>query len=127
MDAPPDLVARLRRLEEDLLRPEIRSSRTELEARLASDFVELGRSGRVYDRASLIAALAAEDAGDRRVIHVDDFSVRLLAPGVALATYRSIRDGAAGAPPSTTLRTSIWCLAADGSWRLTFHQGTPTG
>jgi glyoxylase I family protein len=126
MDARHDLVSHLRRLEEDLMRPAIRSSRAELEARLTPDFVEIGRSGRAYDRASIIVALAAE-GDDPAMTHVEDFVVRRLAPGVALATYRSVREGAAGSPPSVARRTSIWCLDADGSWRMTFHQGTPSG
>ena len=125
MDAPPDLAAHLRILEEELLRPAIRGSRAELEARLAPDFAEIGRSGRVYDRASLVAALAAEHDDAPAVARVEDFSVRLLAPGVALATYRSVREDAAGGPPAVALRSSIWRRDGD-AWRMAFHQGTPT-
>ena len=109
-----------------LLRPAIRSSRAELEARLAPDFAEIGRSGRVYDRASLVEALAAEGDDAPPVTHVEDFSVRLLAPGIALATYRSVRENPAGGPPAVALRSSIWRREGD-AWRMAFHQGTPTG
>ncbi len=126
MEAPHDLVLHLQGLEEDLLRPDIRSSRAELEARLAPDFAEIGRSGRVYDRASLVEALAAEGDAAPPVIRIDGFSVRLLAPDVALATYRSVREGPAGGPPSVTLRSSIWRGEGD-AWRMAFHQGTPSG
>jgi hypothetical protein len=125
MDAPRDLANHLRSLEEDLLRPAIRASRTELEARLSPDFVEFGRSGRVYDREALVAALAAEDDSAQPVAAIEDFRVRLLAPGVALATYRSLRDSSAGGRPSVVLRSSIWRLDGD-AWRMAFHQGTPT-
>ena len=55
MDAPPDLVVLLRSLEEDLLRPTVRHSRAELEARLTPDFVEVGGSRRVCDRTAIAA------------------------------------------------------------------------
>ncbi len=118
-----DLAAALLRLEEDLLRPEVRRSRAEIEARLAPDFVEVGASGRTYDRPAMIAALVAEESG---AVGILDFAVRRLADDVALATYRSVRSGRAGAPPTTALRASIWCRHA-GRWRMVFHQGTPAG
>jgi hypothetical protein len=126
MDAPPELVAHLRTLEEDLLRAAIRGSPPELEARLAPDFVEFGRSGRVYDRAALVAALAAEGDDDSPVVRVRDFAVRRLAPDVALATYRSVREDAAGGPSSVALRSSIWRREGD-AWQMVFHQGTAAG
>jgi hypothetical protein len=125
MDAPHDLVLHLQGLEEELLRPGIRHSRVELEARLAPDFAEIGTSGRVYDRASLVEALANEGDGPP-MIHVRDFSVRLLAPDIALATYRSVLEDPAGGPPAVALRSSIWRRDGD-AWRMAFHQGTPAG
>jgi hypothetical protein len=121
-DAAAILEAHLRGLEEDLLRPEIRRSRAELEARLAPEFAEFGRSGRVYDRAALIAALADEEPG---MVVISAFTVRLLAPGVALATYRSRAIGLGGRPV-LALRSSIW-RRDDERWLLVFHQGTPAG
>lgn len=124
MDADAGLTGHLRSLEEELLRPEVRASRAALEALLAADFVEIGRSGRLYDREAIVAALAAE-GGARRDVRVEAFSVRVLAPGIALATYRSVGEGGAGASPSVALRSSVWRLEADGAWRMTYHQGTP--
>ncbi len=125
MEAPSDLVAGLRRLEEDLLRPAIRRSRAELEERLAPDFVEFGRSGRTYDRPAIVAALAAEVGDVQPSVRIEDFLVRLLAPDVALATYRSVLEDAGGGEPLVALRSSIWRRDGDG-WRMTFHQGTPS-
>jgi len=124
VDADPGLAAHLRRLEEELLRPEVRASRAALEALLATDFIEIGRSGRVYDREGILAALAAEGAGATPDLRVEGFSVRVLAPGVALATYRSMAEDAAGGRPRVTLRSSIW-RHEDDRWRMAFHQGTP--
>jgi hypothetical protein len=127
MDADPALVETLRRLEEELLRPEVRRSRAALEARLAPDFFEIGASGRTYNREAIVGALAADETATEP-IKVEGFAVRMLAPGVALATYRSVRDEVGGRGSSaTTLRSSTWRLDRDGAWRMTFHQGTPAG
>lgn len=123
MDAAPALVARLRFLEEDLLRPEVRRSAQELEARLAPDFVEFGSSGGVFDRAAIISALGAEASA---AVRIEGFAVRMLAADVALATYRSIRAGPPGGSPTSALRASIW-RRENGTWRMAFHQGTPAG
>jgi len=49
-----------------------------------------------------------------------DFHVELLAPTVALLTYRIHRHSA---PPVHTLRSSIW--RQHGSrWKMVFHQAT---
>jgi len=125
MDADSDFVAPLLALERELLRPEVRASRPALEALLAADFIEIGRSGRVYDREGIIGALAGEAPGDRAAARIEAFGVRILAPGIALATYRTVGDGQGGA--AGTRRSSIWRRDADGAWRMTFHQGTPSG
>ena len=53
---------------------------------------------------------------------VSDFRVALMAPTVALLTYRIRRDSD---PPLHTLRSSLW-RARDGRWRMVFHQATVT-
>jgi len=45
-------VAMLRRLEESLWRPDVRFSAAKMKELLADAFVEIGASGRVYDRAA---------------------------------------------------------------------------
>jgi hypothetical protein len=125
MDADPDFVATLLALEQELLRPEVRASRAALEALLAAEFIEIGSSGRVYDREGIIGAIAGEAPGDRAVARIEAFGVRSLAPGIALATYRTVDDGPGGAAGAR--RSSIWRRDADGAWRMTFHQGTPSG
>lgn len=124
MDANSALVETLRRLEEELLQPEVRRSLAALEERLAPDFVEIGASGRTWDRPTIVAALADEEPA---AVRVEGLAVRLLATEVALVTYRAAHDGGDGSPPSVTLRSSIWRRDPDGAWRMTFHQGTRAG
>jgi hypothetical protein len=111
-----------RQLEERLLLREGRSSPETVSALLAAEFVEFGRSGSVFNRQSVIEALQEEEAVERTV---SDFSVRRLAQGVALVTYRSTRRDPEGGKDVHSLRSSIWKLI-DGRWQMIFHQGTPT-
>jgi hypothetical protein len=126
VDVDPGLVAHLRHLEEELLRPGVRRSRAPLEALLAPDFVEVGRSGRVYDREAIVGALAADadDPSGWPVARIESFAVRLLAASVALATYDSVHEGDDG-PRTVARRASIWRQGGAGDWRLAYHQGTP--
>jgi glyoxylase I family protein len=103
-------------LESMHLKPEVRRSPADIERLLAPGFVEFGSSGRVHSRASVLEALRTEAPVERRI---EDYSVRELGEGVALATYRVVRAGGAA-----SLRCSLW--RREGSqWRLEFHQGTP--
>lgn len=111
----PALVAELRALEERLLRLETRTSAADLAALLTDDFVEFGSSGRVFDKAAIIASLASET--DALVHRIEDFRAVALAADVALVTYRLVVTAA----PS--LRSSLWRRTGD-HWRLQFHQGT---
>jgi ribonuclease HI len=74
-------------------------------------YTEFGRSGRTYDRAAVLGHIAED-------IECRDVLAEEVAPGVALVTYRSLRDGGAAH------RTSVWVRGGDGRWRLRHHQGT---
>ncbi len=76
-------------------------------------FHETGASGRSWTRDEILEALATAELSD---VTIDTFEVELLAPGVALATYRTI-----GARPAR--RASVWVLDGD-RWRVRYHQGT---
>jgi len=113
------VVEELRRLEETLLRPEIRRSREKMSALLADDFVEYGRSGRIYDKAAILSTADSRFDGK---LSLHGFSVKALAPSVALVRYATVLRQAGG-NESHSLRSSIWSLTERG-WQLLFHQGT---
>lgn len=101
------LTFHLRRLEESLLRPDIRKS--ELASQLlAESFIEFGSSGRQYDKAQVIASLRSESPV---TITVHKFKVSSLGSNVALVTYRACLDTE---PLVHTLRSSIWQPATRG-------------
>lgn len=113
-----DLETILFALETELLEPAVRNQPARVDALLADDFFEFGSSGNVWTKRVIIERLRDETPIPRRV---SDFAVTLLAPDVALVTYRVARlDDAAG----TTLRSSLWAREGD-RWRMRFHQGTP--
>lgn len=124
MAADDSDVSFFRSLEQKLHRPEIRRSPDAVRALLADAFVEFGSSGTVYDKASIVEALAGESTAEAVLVpDVNDFAVCAIASDVVLVTYRSSRHRPDGTAERTTLRSSIW-KRIDDRWQMTFHQGT---
>lgn len=90
--------------------------------KLADDFIEYGSSGRMYNKQQAIDGLIISSTAQMTIM---DFEVKLLAPGVALATYRVIKLNNQGEETNYSLRSSIWKLHK-GRWQMVFHQGTPS-
>lgn len=110
----PELTA----LEHALWRSETRFDRALMEATLAPDCHEFGRSGRRYTRAEMLSGPAGAGPIDA-TLH--DLTVAALAPGLSLVTYVSeLRGGAT----EWANRASVWDRTS-GRWQLRFHQGTP--
>jgi hypothetical protein len=119
MTTDAGLVEDLRRLEGELVSPEVWQSRAELEARMNPDFIEIGAGG-TLSREGLISIILGTDPG---VWHSENFVARELSPTVALLTYRTALDQGDAGPPIVTLRASIWRREVD-RWRMEFHQIT---
>lgn len=109
------------RLEERLLRAEVRASPEALAELLAETFVEFGSSGTGFDRSHIVELLASEPAVP---VSITDFTLTRLAEDVALVTYRAHRQQPDGVVVS--LRSSVW-RRLDGRWQVIFHQGTRQG
>ena len=116
------LLQELQALEVELHHPGVRCSRERLELLLHPEFHEVGRSGRSYNRETIVNFLAAQES--QPVVASEEFSVSLLGPGVALLTYRSAHVEQGGHLLNHTLRSSTWLKASTG-WQLRYHQGTP--
>lgn len=101
-----------------LLDPAVRASRDRTDCLLDPDFVEFGSSGRVWDRESMLAAMAGDLSVAEAPISAADFCGVRLSENVVHVTYVTRRRGAA------SRRSSLW-RHTDGRWRLYFHQGTP--
>lgn len=111
-----DLAGTIRELEERLLTQDVRSSRRALDDLLADDFVEIGASGTVYNKDSIIDSLLTETHIE---IAVSDFNVREMSINQAQATYvaTNIDTGA------VVRRSSVWRYQ-HGIWLMAFHRGT---
>ena len=126
MTIPPAEATLLRRLEEQLLKPEVRHSPDQVGDLLSDDFVEFGSSGGVFNKQQTIEALKQEGPPDPTIrLSLVDFIARRLASDVILVTYRIIQDCGPGTRQESRLRSSIWKLI-EGRWQMVFHQGTPS-
>ena len=114
-----DVVGMVVEAELSLLRPDVRSSAQAVEALLDPDFVEVGASGRRWDRPAMVAALGSGEITDPEPIQATEVAGVQLADDLVHVTYVSRRTG--GAP---VRRSSLW-RRTDGTWRLYYHQGTP--
>lgn len=116
------LLATLQALEVELHHPGVRCDAQRLDQLLHPDFHEVGRSGRPYDRATVVRFLG-EQVAFPPVIS-DDFALQALGPGIALLSYRSALRRPDATLENHTLRSSVWVLHG-ALWQLIYHQGTP--
>lgn len=100
-----------------LLDRKVRSSAALMDELLDPEFTEIGASGRLWDRRSLITVLSQGSHESVVPIAVSDMKGRLLTPGIVHLTYVSDANG------RRARRSSIWRRSEQG-WRLYFHQGT---
>ncbi|GAA1425241.1 hypothetical protein GCM10009601_31750 [Streptomyces thermospinosisporus] len=99
-----------------LLDPEVRRDPERAAVLLHPDFHEFGASGRVWDRATMLALLA-EEPEEADPIKVSGMRAVQLAPDVVHVTYDTDAEG------RRAHRSSLW-RRTDTGWRLYFHQGT---
>jgi hypothetical protein len=120
MDLDHSLCDHIRQLEQQLLQPEVRRSRHDLDGLLADEFTEFASDGVAYSKEEVVEALEPEVVYRRSLT---DFPVAGLAENVVLATYRVTRQNDTLKESIVSLRSSIW-TRREGRWQLLFHQGT---
>ena len=92
-----------------------------LAALIDNEFIEIGSSAVVYDKAEVMRWLASDDKSERIGTA---FKAHALAENIILLTYISVIKDTPVAESKQAMRSSIWRLT-DGQWRMVFHQGTP--
>ena len=107
-------------LEVKLLQSNVRKSPNEIEQLLADDFMEIGCSGRTYNRQQVIDVLQNESTAK---MAISDFRILNLSETVVLANFRETKFNAENIIENESLRSSIWKLFGD-KWKMIFHQGT---
>ena len=116
------LLDTLRKLEVETHQPHVRADRCKLEQLLHPNFFEVGRSGAVYTRDSVLVEFSNNPMSYR--VWSQDFQIEPLIEGLALLTYRSVHVVDDGTLERHTLRASLW-QSTEAGWLLRFHQGTP--
>lgn len=111
-------IAHVLDLERELQTPRVRSDEERLSQLLAHDFLEVGASGRRWDRSAILGMLAQESAGGEVTIGVHDLHGRVLTPDLIQVFWDSDIEG------RRARRTSLWRRTSQG-WQQTYHQGTP--
>lgn len=86
-----------------------------------NEFIEVGSSALIYDKAEVMRWLRSEDQSERVGTL---FKARPLAENIILLTYMSSITSTPLAESKQAMRSSIWRLT-EGKWRMVFHQGTP--
>lgn len=114
--SPADFFA----LESRLIDAEVRQSRPELEALLASGFREIGTSGRLTTRAQVLASLAAPG---QVAFEIENLECLPLGDHAALVTYRATARRTDTGQTSRSARATVWTLT-DAGWQAVFHQGS---
>ena len=109
----------IRANEQRLLLPEVRRSREELENLLGEDFYEVGSSGRLFDRQTIMETMITES---RRELIMKEFQATVLADNVILTTYRILRL-IEDQTTASSRHSSVWKKRGD-SWWMIYHQGT---
>lgn len=91
----------------------------DFERATASDFWEVGASGRRYSRAFILGMRANDELVDADTAgwKASGFALRRLGPDCFLLTYTLDQDG------RLTRRATIW-EKAEEIWRILYHQGT---
>lgn len=101
-----------------LLDPVVRASADLLVSLLHPEFREIGTSGRLWNRDSIIAALTAVDAPSPGPLTASRMRGVQLCTDLVHLTFDTESKGL------HSHRSSLWRLTGDG-WLLYFHQATP--
>lgn len=101
-------------LERALLTDVVRSDPSRVAALMHPDWYEVGTSGKIWNRAELLAEIGPLPAP----VDCEVIDAQRVDPDKILLLWRSAGSG------GTALRTSLWIRTRD-NWQQRFHQGTP--
>lgn len=110
----------IKSLEFELLQPEARKSEGRLNELIADEFIEVGESGKQYNKQDILDALPKQ-TGVKFIL--SDFNSTEISPGVVLATFKVAKEITDKNEKIFSLRSSIWKLNNE-KWQIVFHQGT---
>ena len=97
----------------------VRASKGELELLLADEYIEIGASGKIYDKKETITMLMVSKPHE---IKASDFQLNKLSTEMMQLIYRTEQRDNSQIIRSA-IRSSLW-KNYGVNWRLIFHQGT---
>ena len=105
--------------ENDFFKKKFCSNMENLNNRIHDDFIEFGKSGKVFNKDSIIEYLINLD--DDRDIEIESFEINIMKKDFLVVNYISDEKEI----DKRAVRTSIW-INENENWKLYFHQGTIT-
>ena len=115
------ILQELRQREPAFHQAELCATREKLERYTDPEFWEVGASGTVYTRETVIAIVEERfrtgTEADTSGWEMQEFAARELGPATYMVTYL-LRQG-----ERVSRRMSVW-RRVDGAWRILYHQGT---
>ena len=99
-------------LEKALLSNEVRRNPQALNLLIADDFVEFGKSGKVWNKCDILASLPLQCEAQYEILH---FSVIFETSSIACVEYKLSESG------EISLRRSIWKFI-DKRWQMVLHK-----
>jgi ribonuclease HI len=108
-----ELSAEIYELESELLNPATRANRDRLHELLHDDFVEVGKSGRQWDKQSCIEMLLAETESTTQ--EITSFILESLHADGSIVMAHWTMPG--------VRRVSVWVFEST-HWQMRYHQGT---
>lgn len=108
------------RAELETLSADCRRDAARLDAFLADDFHEYGRSGGEHVKVGTAVRVAQRSGESGADLEVEGMRATLVADGIVMIKYTSVEGG------QRTNRTSLWRLNSARQWQMFHHQGTPT-
>lgn len=114
-----EITSHILEYENDFFKKEFCQNKENLNKRIHNEFMEIGQSGILYNKESIIDYL--NNLNQDRPIEILDFNARQIRDELVIANYLS-KDKS---DKTKALRTSIWVKEKTG-WTMLFHQGTPT-
>jgi len=115
-----DISELIKAFELELLQPEIRKSTERLDELIADEFLEIGESGKLYDKQDILTALPTQ-MGIK--FSLSNFKATEISSDVVRATFQLEKEITDSGEIIISLRSSIW-KNKDGRWQIVFHQVT---
>ena len=110
------------KLEKALLSKEVRSNVEALNLLIAESFIEFGKSGKVWNKGSILASLPLEGEINGEIQReILNFAVIFQTPNIVCVEYK-LSESKLNAG-EISFRRSIWKFI-DERWQIIFHQGT---